>query len=197
MLQNKRHADQRVSSIMQGWQNHPAIAFTSQNSINLIVSNEFFKDIAESILVTNGEVYQYVGDEVVVSWPMRKGIDKGICLQTYFLAKERIDKVSEKYRKRFGVAPTFKAAYHCGKVIRGEVGIVKSNIAFSGDVLNTCSRIEGLCGPLKESLLISETLLRMLPMMARVMFDNKGDFELKGKKRHIRVFGLKTDPISE
>ena len=48
--------------------------------------NRFFKDISESILFTRGEIYQYVGDEVVISWTMKKGIKDANCIYTYLYA---------------------------------------------------------------------------------------------------------------
>ena len=45
--------------------------------------NEFFKDITQSILFTKGEIYQYVGDEIVVSWNMKKGLANSNCVYIY------------------------------------------------------------------------------------------------------------------
>lgn len=158
--------------------------------------NEFFKDIGESIITTNGEVYQYIGDEVVVSWNMKKGIKDANCLYTYFYARQTIKRMEKKYLKRFGIVPSFKAAIHCGPVIRGEVGDIKSEIVFSGDVLNTTSRIEGLCRVLEEPLLISQQLLEKFPDFIKKSFISRGSFDLKGKEREFQVFGLKNNKLN-
>src|SRR5262249_41167638 len=34
----------------------------------------FVDDLTEPVLETEGEIYQYAGDEVVVTWPMAKGV---------------------------------------------------------------------------------------------------------------------------
>lgn len=158
--------------------------------------NEFFKDIGESIITTKGEVYQYIGDEVVVSWSMKKGIKDANCLYTYFYARQTIKRMSEKYLKRFGVVPAFKASIHCGPVIRGEVGDIKSEIVFSGDVLNTTSRIEGLCRSLREPLLISQQLLEKLPDFIKKSFVSKGSFDLKGKEKEFQVYALANNKLN-
>ncbi len=157
--------------------------------------NEFFKDIAESIVTTKGEVYQYVGDEVVVSWSMKKGIKDANCIYTFFYARQTIKRLSKKYMDRFGFVPTFKASIHCGQVIRGEIGDIKSEIVFSGDVLNTTSRIEGLCKTLREPLLISQQLLEKLPDFIKKSFVSKGSFNLKGKEKELKVYALANNKL--
>jgi len=104
--------------------------------------------------------------------------------------------MEKKYLKRFGIVPSFKAAIHCGPVIRGEVGDIKSEIVFSGDVLNTTSRIEGLCRVLEEPLLISQQLLEKFPDFIKKSFISRGSFDLKGKEREFQVFGLKNNKLN-
>lgn len=158
---------------------------------NHLFVNEFFKDITESILTTSGEVHQYVGDEVVITWNMKKGLKDNNCLYTYFYAKQSIGKVSKKYEDKYGFCPSFKASLHCGHVIRGEIGEIKSEIIFSGDVMNTTSRIESLCGSLKEPLLVSQQLMKKFPSKVKDNFVSKGFFKLKGKENELQVFALK------
>ena len=152
--------------------------------------NEFFKDITESIITTSGEVHQYVGDEVVITWNMKKGLKDNNCVYTYFYAKQSINKLAEKYKEKYGFIPSFKVALHCGHVIRGEIGEIKSEIIFSGDVMNTTSRIESLCGKLNEPFLISQQLMSKFPDNVRGKFVSKGQFKLKGKQNELEVFGL-------
>ncbi len=152
--------------------------------------NQFFKDITESILTTSGEVHQYVGDEVVITWNMKKGLKDNNCLYTYFYAKQTIANLSEKYLSKYGFVPSFKVSLHCGHVIRGEIGEIKSEIVFSGDVMNTTSRIEGLCGTLNEPILISQQLMDKFPENVKGKFNSKGSFKLKGKENKLQVFGL-------
>lgn len=158
--------------------------------------NRFFKDITESILFTKGEVYQYVGDEIVISWTMKKGIREANCIYMYLYALQAIEKGSKYYLDHFGIVPQFKAALHCGHVIRGEVGDIKSEIVFHGDVMNTTSRIEGLCNKLDEALLVSSDLYQNFPLLVRDQFILKGDFELKGKENKMKVYALKDSTIS-
>lgn len=72
------------------------------------------------------------------------------------MAKKIFEKEREKYIDTYGLVPEFKAGIHCGKVTTGEIGVIKKEILFTGDVLNTSARIQGNCNPLGVNILISE-----------------------------------------
>ena len=152
--------------------------------------NEFFCDLAEPVVAAKGVIYHYVGDEVVITWRMEQGLASGNCLNAYFAIVEKINNLQKKYMALFNVCPAFKAAYHCGTVVTGEIGDIKSEIVFHGDVVNTTARIERLCSRLNEKILISRSLMDKLPL-----FDDRfrlvGSFELRGKKSSTEVFGLR------
>ena len=59
--------------------------------------NEFFFDITESILSNYGEIYRYVGDEVVVSWKLKNGLAKAHFIRAFFDARNAIHVKREKY----------------------------------------------------------------------------------------------------
>lgn len=54
--------------------------------------------------------------------------------------------------------------------------------------MNTTSRIERLCRPLRERILASEVLAKRL---ARVETEDPGEQSLKGKERPMRVFAVR------
>ena len=128
--------------------------------------NMFFFDITGSILNTYGEIYRYVGDEVVVTWPLKKGLQNANCIRTFFLAKQAIRKEREKYLLTYGLVPEFTAGYHCGNVIVGEIGDVKSQIVFNGEILYTTSAIEKKCRELQSTMLVSENLIKRISLPA-------------------------------
>lgn len=153
--------------------------------------NEFYYDITDDIIEARGEIYQYVGDEVVVTWKMQKGLRSGNCLRAYFNIVYKIETIKRKYINRFGAFPSFKAAFHCGEVITAQIGDIKTEIVFHGDVVNTTSRMERLCSELGERLLISKDLLDKLPVLFGDYFKPVGKIRPRGKERHVELFGLK------
>jgi adenylate cyclase len=144
--------------------------------------NDFFDDINDSIIFTKGEIYQYIGDEITVSWTMEKGIENENCLRCFFSIGDKIKSNSTRYTERFGLVPDFKAGLHCGNVTIGEVGVIKKEIVFTGDVLNTTARIEELCNTYGIKLLVSKKLLDLLQIENRYSMKRIDEVTLRGKK---------------
>lgn len=151
---------------------------------------DFFADITNPVLDNKGNIYQYVGDEVVVVWEYRAGIENMHCLRCFFDMKLRIHDRKEKYLGRYGLVPSFKAGIHCGRVIAGEVGIIKRDITYSGDVLNTTSRILGKCAELNEEMIASSDLLSVLYLEKEYISRPLGAIRLKGKEKEVLLNAL-------
>ncbi len=149
---------------------------------------DFFRDIAPAIVQTRGEVYQYVGDEVVISWKMKFGLKEGNAIRCFYSMKEIIEYKKNRYLKKYEVYPEFKAGFHYGTVMVGELGQIKREIAFSGDVLNTGSRIQALCNELGVDILASKEfgdIAYVLPK--RVMKHDVGFEKLRGKATEMEL----------
>lgn len=149
---------------------------------------EYYSDLSDPIIQYYGEVYQYVGDEIVVSWKLKNGIQENSCLKCFFAMKESLRHHSEKYQLKFGVLPSFKAGFHVGKVTTGEIGVLKKEIVFSGDVLNTTARIQGLCNNYNVDILISEQLKNKMKIEPEFQIQSKGINELRGRNEAIELF---------
>lgn len=150
----------------------------------------FFADITDPILENEGEIYQYVGDEVVVAWNYEDGKRNFHCLKCFFDMKLHIQKKKEKYIERYGLIPSFKAGIHCGRVIAGEVGIIKRDITYSGNVLNTTSRILHKCGEFNEEIIASADLLSEIPFIKDYIARPLGLIKLKGKRKEVLLNAL-------
>lgn len=117
--------------------------------------NQFYMDLTPAILSTNGQIYRYVGDQVLISWPVQKPGFNIRCLRTYFIAKNELTKQQEVYLSKWGYKPSFKAVIHTGKVVAGEIGDIKSQFVFHGAVLHQLARMEKHCNQIRVSLLLS------------------------------------------
>ena len=126
--------------------------------------NDFFFDITDSILAHYGVIYRYVGDEVVVSWKLKKGLEEANFIRTFFDAKRAIYMNREKYLLQYGVIPGFTAGFSSGKVMVGEIGEVKSQISFLGNVMYETTQIEKSCKKYNAEVLISEPLLSLVDL---------------------------------
>lgn len=157
----------------------------SKNFFELL--KETISVITEPILSYQGEIYQYVGDEVVISWPMEKGLSDNNCLRCFFNVEKAISNKQEHFMNRYGAAPSFKAGLHVGEATVGEIGVIKKDIIFSGDVLNTTSRIQGECNNHKVNILLSSDLLERLPDSFHIKRQELGEILLKGKMEKIKL----------
>jgi adenylate cyclase len=151
---------------------------------------DFFAHITNPIVNNYGEIYQYAGDEVIVGWNLAKGVRNNRCIQCFFEIKKEIEKNRDYYYQTYGVVPTFKAGMHAGNVIAGEIGIFKRDITYSGDVLNTTSRIRSMCKELNVELIASSELLQHLALSNQFRIHNLGSIELRGKKKKIELSSL-------
>ena len=150
----------------------------------------YYSDMTDAILETSGEIYQYVGDEIVVSWPEKIGTYQNNCIQCFYKISRAFEQKKQAYQNTFGLVPDFKAGYHIGKVTTGEIGIIKKDIIYTGDVLNTAARIQSECNAYQERLLLSGALLDKLERGQLWTSKNIGKLLLRGKKQEVALYSL-------
>jgi len=148
-----------------------------------------FYDLNEVAAKYDGEIYQYVGDEVVISWPYERGVKDNNCIDCFFDFQRKLESKRAYYEENFEILPEFKAGLHGGKLIVTEVGIMKKEIAYHGDVINTAARIQGECNKYNEKFLISENLLDKLNII-ELKLKPLGEVALKGKLVPVKVVAV-------
>lgn len=149
--------------------------------------NDAFKTATPAIVDTKGKIYQYVGDEMVISWSLKDGIEDDNCIRCFTQMTDLLITRSEYFEHKYGYQPIFKAGLHAGHVIAGEMGIVKREIVYTGDVLNTAARIQAKCNELNTLILISRHLV---DLMGGNQFKPLGSYHLRGKSNEVEVFTL-------
>ncbi len=152
--------------------------------------NEFFRDISGPVLDNAGEIYEYVGDEAVLTWKAEKGLKDARCLRVFFEIGEIIEKKRQRYLDQFGVVPEFKAGVHLGEVISAEIGDLKRGLVFNGDVLNTGARIQAECGRLERRLVFSAQLFNQLIIPDGWGTEALGPVMLRGKSEPTELFAI-------
>ncbi|MDO5980987.1 adenylate/guanylate cyclase domain-containing protein [Flavivirga spongiicola] len=148
----------------------------------------YYADMTNAILETSGEVYQYVGDEIVITWKETSGIYRNNCIHCFRKISEGLDKKRNKYIEQFGLVPEFKAGYHIGMVTTGEIGIIKKDLIYTGDILNTSARIQEECNNFNSKVLISEDLSLKLKADNRFSSIKVENLLLRGKKQPIQLY---------
>ena len=151
---------------------------------------DFFADITEPILANAGHIYQYVGDEVVLTWKNTEK-NKRRCLDFVKQATNALKAKEKYYMDEYGVAPTFKAGIHAGDVTAGYIGIIKKDLVFSGDTLNTSARIRSKCHDLREEFVVSIDFMHDFKEQHKYDLKEIGEMEFKGRKEKSKLFAFR------
>ncbi len=149
---------------------------------------DFIHHISSALLLYDGLIYQYIGDEIVASWLLTdKNREKSI------KAVEKAQRIlldeNGYYKRKYGVIPEFRVGLHCGMVMVGEIGLVKKDIAISGDAMNTTARIRSLASEVDKDILASDVFVEALGIHKGIA-QPVGRFELKGKAEPLEVYSL-------
>lgn len=150
---------------------------------------EFIYDVSLALIEYNGRIYQYVGDEIVVSWlHSKKNISN--CLKAVIESRKNIQSKSEYYRRYYSHIPEFRVGIHIGKVTVGEIGIIKKDLAMSGDTMNTTARIRSACNELNQKFIVSAEFFKHSDL-EEFQAESLGKVDLKGKTEDIELYALK------
>ena len=150
-----------------------------------------FSAIAEPVRRHRGQVDDYVGDQVIISWPLARGIERARCVACVFAIRRTLEDDRERWLARFGLVPELRAALHGGSVVTAEVGVDRHKIAYFGDVMNATARLEGLCRETGRSVLISDAVLaRLAALPDGIEAEALGLYHLRGRSETMAVHAL-------
>ena len=150
----------------------------------------FVDDLTDPIVASRGEIYQYAGDEVVVTWPLAEGVRAANCVRCFFWGRAAVAREAARDTRDFGTVPRFRGGLHGGAVTAGELGDLRRQIVFVGDILNTAARLEEYAKRAGLDLVVSDSLLRRLELPAGVLARRCGELELRGKEAPVAAYSL-------
>jgi adenylate cyclase len=153
--------------------------------------NRFVADVTGPIVAQRGEIHKYVGDELIVTWPLAAGLGDGRCIRACFDALAQLDALADEYTRDFGCRANFRAALHCGPVVIGELGVIKMEIALLGDTMNTAARLQQACRDTGDRVLASAALVdRLAALPTGIAKRSIGGLRLRGKESEIELYAL-------
>jgi adenylate cyclase len=154
---------------------------------------EFIRDfiyrVSQAVIEFDGIIYQYVGDEVVCSWIFAPNNTRK-CLDTVIQARKNIQGKGAYFRDKYGIIPEFRVGIHIGEVTVGEIGVIKKDLAMSGDTMNTTARIRSACNELNYHFIVSKSFVENINLETW-QTESLGIIDLKGKGNGIELFTLK------
>lgn len=162
-----------------------------------LLIQDCFRDLSDLVVKYEGSIYQFVGDEAVITWKTKKKYHYQYSIQLFFAYKKHLASRSDFYQNKYGIVPLFKAAVNSGEVMVAEVGgSIKSEIAYHGDVLNSAARMIELCNLYQKELILSDNIMENIDSdVKKLKFDFQGELQLRGKDRKVKIYSA-ADNIS-
>lgn len=149
-----------------------------------------FLYLNEIVFDHKAQIYQYVGDEAVLTWDSADKDASKLSIELFFAFRKKLESKASIFEKEFGFVPEFKAGINEGTVTAAEVGYIKRDIAYHGDVLNTGARIQAMCNELGRNLLVSEVFAREVEKFENFRQELMGNMNLKGKADPINIYAI-------
>ncbi len=154
--------------------------------------NDFICDITAILDKNNAEIYKYVGDEVIAVWNIDKKLKHENILNSIVEIENKISQISHNYQKKFNLVPEYRIGIHCGEVIAGEMGNIKKELVYLGDVVNTTSRLVSIAGQLNEKCIFSDQAIALIRCKNDPRFFKHNAVSLKGKTNTLDIYAFRT-----
>ncbi|MGD0850017.1 adenylate/guanylate cyclase domain-containing protein [Bradyrhizobium sp.] len=149
-----------------------------------------FRLLTLAVVDYRGEVLNYVGDEVIVTWREDHGAIDCRPLRCFVAMREELSQASAQLQHEFGVVPRIRGSLHFGPVIVGEIGDVKRAIVFNGDVMNTAARLEELSRNVDGGFLASRAAMDRFGSAPPFAVRDLGRLAIRGRADGIDVVGI-------
>ena len=149
-----------------------------------------FRLLTSAVVDYRGEVLDYVGDEVIVTWRQDSGAVDCRPLRCFMAMRDELSRASSQFEREFGVVPRIRGSLHFGPVIIGEIGDVKRAIVFNGDVMNTAARLEELSRNVDGGFLASRAAMERFSSAPPFGIRDLGRMPIRGRADGIDVVGI-------
>ena len=138
-----------------------ALSETTEPTVMIAALDAWFDRVAGAVHAFGGEVLKFIGDGLLAIFPVT-GTAAEACdsaLRAVVAARAGMAHL-DAARQAQGLPPLpFGAALHLGEMLWGNIGAVdRLDFTAIGPAVNLVSRLEGLCRPLRRSVLISGAL---------------------------------------
>ena len=125
----------------------------------------------------------------MIWWPESKANARS-AIASLLSTRKVINKNFSRFKRKYDTLPEYKVGIHTGKVMVGQVGIIKKDLVMSGDAINTAARIRSACTDLNQKFLISKDMNDLIDLKDW-QSESLGLIELKGKNEGMELFALK------
>ena len=169
----------------------------------LALLNRYFDRVNRAVQTQRGMVNNFLGDGVLAVFgaPLDLPHRSDHALRAALMLIDEVaglneelarEGVLERWRHRGLEGLGVRVGLHSGKVVVGNLGNEqRMDYAVIGDVVNTAARLEALCKPLGEVLLLSDVVAAELVDPAlRARLTPRGAHHVKGREQEVQVHTL-------
>jgi adenylate cyclase len=149
-----------------------------------------FRLLTVAVVDYRGEVLNYIGDEVIVTWRESSGAIECRPLRCFTAMRDALAHASSQFEREFGAVPRIRGSLHFGPVIVGEIGDIKRAIVFNGDVMNTAARLEELSRNVDGGFLASRAAMERFNSAPPFAIRDLGRLPIRGRADGIDVVGI-------
>jgi adenylate cyclase len=167
-----------------------ALSDNNPPAVVIAALDAWFDRIAGAVHAFGGEVLKFIGDGILIIFPVVGGTSRGACeaaVRAVSAARVGMAHLDEQRLRQGLPALPFGAALHLGEILWGNIGAAdRLDFTAIGPAVNLVSRLEGLCKPLRKTVLVSGALAAETetPLIAL------GTHELRGIASPCAVFTL-------
>jgi class 3 adenylate cyclase/hemoglobin-like flavoprotein len=158
------------------------------------ILNRFYTVLGDPILINNGVIYQYAGDEIIGLFGVSGGMRDKNCKDAVRAAlgmKYAIERLNHLELIDFNVKLTLGIGINFGKAYIGYLGHPKhKQFAVVGDPVNTASRIQSYNKVAKTNVLISDSIFKGLPEGTLEIGETFSD-QMAGHDHQTKLYELK------
>lgn len=166
----------------------------NQSPENIVLQlNEYFDAMGDSITRESGTIDKFIGDAIMAYFGglvlVERPCDHAFRAATGMQAA--LQELNQRRARRGLPALENGIGLHFGPVLQGSIGSKdRKNYSVIGDSVNTAARIEGLCSPRNEGLLVSGEFYRELLPENQARCRALGEVSVKGKSQAIELYAV-------
>jgi adenylate cyclase len=158
--------------------------------------NKIYKEIAIAAMYNGGYVYEYVDNQIILYWKAPKRGWQSHLFPCYNAILAVMKNNEAYFNKAYNLVPKLVCVAHGGEVVQAEIGELKTEIVFHGDVLNTVGRMMQVAIERGKVLVISEYVQQhIINKEESVQINSIGQIALRGKQQPVDLFSITYDGV--
>lgn len=170
-----------------------ALADTMPGRELIAMLDDYFSCMVQPVVAHDGEVLKFMGDGMLAAFAVILDDHAEVCAAAPAAAEEvlaRVDALNGERRNAGQPATALDISLHIGRVLYGNVGSdTRLDFTVIGPAVNEASRIEALCEPLGQALLVSQAFAEAATA-SRDRLVSLGRHRLRGVREETELFGL-------